>query len=126
MARKREDKAFEIENLLNLATAQQYLGKRELAQTIFQQALEMGRAHGVRDYEDFVLHHRGRCYVEQGKIDEARASFEQALVLREEKGDQRFITSTRKALSALNKPLDEILGTTVSFSRDEPVDAIDE
>ncbi|GHO78822.1 hypothetical protein KSD_65930 [Ktedonobacter sp. SOSP1-85] len=126
LARKRGDKPFEIENLLNLATTQQYLGKRELAQALFQQALDIGRTHGVRDYEDFVLHHRGRCYVEQGKIDEARASFEQALVLREEKGDQRFIASTRNALAALNKPLNEILGTTVSFSRDEPVDTTDE
>lgn len=105
LARKRGDQPLEIENLLNLATAQQYLGKRELAQVLFQQALEKGRAYRVRDYEDFVLHHRGRCYVEQGKINEARVCFEQALTLREEKGDQRFIASTRKALAALNEIL---------------------
>nr|BBH87380.1 hypothetical protein KTC_21310 [Thermosporothrix sp. COM3] len=103
MAREQSEKASEIENLLNLATAQQYLGKRELAQRLFQEAFEKGRTYGVREFEDFVLHHRGRCYVEQGKLDEAQACFEQALKLREAKEDQRFLTSTRNALAAVNE-----------------------
>jgi tetratricopeptide (TPR) repeat protein len=116
LARKHRNKELEVGNLLNLATARQYLGDRELAQTLFEEALEKGRAYGISEYEDFVLHHRGRCFVEQGKIEEARRSFEQALILREEKGDPRFIASTRRALNALDKPLQEILGTSVKFS----------
>lgn len=122
LARRRRDKQREIGNLLHLATARQYLDQRDLAQTLFQRALDKGRAYGVKEYEHFVWHHRGRCYVEQGKIEEARVCFEQALVLREETGDQRFIDSTRKALDALDKPLGEILGTSISFSLEKPGD----
>ncbi|HLZ57173.1 MAG TPA: tetratricopeptide repeat protein [Ktedonosporobacter sp.] len=49
------------------------------------------------------MHHRGRCYVEQGNLEEVRACFEQALILRESKGEQRFIDSTRRALDAVEK-----------------------
>jgi tetratricopeptide (TPR) repeat protein len=123
LARKRGDKEYEVGNLLNLATAQQYLDQRDLAQTLFQQALDLSRAYGTHDYDDFIWHHRGRCYVEQGKIEEARACFEHALALREAKGEQRFIDSTRTALAALDQPLDTILGTSISFSLETPEDA---
>ncbi len=122
LARRRADKPLEIENLLNLATAQQYLDRRDLAQTLFQEALEQGQASEVQEYEHFVWHHRGRCYVEQVKIAEARASFEQALALREALGEQRFIDSTRRALAALdNQPADEAgASQTCTVSSQEP------
>lgn len=101
LARHFSEQRFEVANLLSLATAQQYLGKRDLAQTLFQEALAKARAYAQFQYEDFILHHQGRCFVEQGKIAEARACFEQALVLRKNKGDQRGIDSTQCAIDAL-------------------------
>lgn len=47
----------------------------------------------------FLLHHRGRCYTEQGQTAQARDCFSQALAIREQLGDERFITSTRNALT---------------------------
>jgi len=104
LARKLNDKRLEVANLLSLATAQQYLGQRDLAQDLFQEALEKARVYEQLQFEDFILHHRGRCFVEQGKIEEARTCFEQALILRKRKGDQRGIASTRRALDVLHSP----------------------
>jgi len=41
------------------------------------------------------LHH----LIEQGKLSEALARFEQALALRQLKGDQLFINSTQRAIT---------------------------
>lgn len=101
LARQLGEKRVEITTLLNLATAQQYLGQRDLAQNLFQEALDQVRASEQRQEEDFILQHRGRCFVEQGKLEEARACFEQALILRKRKGDQRGIDSTQRALDAI-------------------------
>jgi len=101
LARRLGEKRLAITTLLNLATAQQYLGQRDLAQRLFQEALDQARASKHRQEEDFILHHRGRCFVEQGKLEEARACFEQALLLRKSKGDQRGIASTQRALEEL-------------------------
>jgi tetratricopeptide (TPR) repeat protein len=101
LAKRLGEKGIEITTLLNLATAQQYLGQRDLAQHLFQEALDQARASEQRQEEDFILHHRGRCFVEQGKLEEAQACFEQALILRKRKGDQRGIASTQRALDAL-------------------------
>lgn len=104
LARQFGEQRLEVSNLLNLATARQYLGQRDLAQDLFQEALDKASAYAQVEYEDFILHHRGRCFVEQGKIEEARACFEQALALRRKKGDQRGIDSTQRALDALRTP----------------------
>ena len=98
LARRLGEQRFEVTTLLNLATAQQYLGQRDLAQQLFQGALDQARVYEQCQEEDFILHHRGRCFVEQGKLEEARICFEQALALRKSKGDQRGIASTQHAL----------------------------
>lgn len=49
----------------------------------------------------FLLHHWGRCYAEQDQTAQARDCFSQALAIREQLGDERFITSTRNALTQL-------------------------
>jgi tetratricopeptide (TPR) repeat protein len=105
MARQRGDKRFEVANLLGLGTAVHYLGNREKAQELFQEALDKVYAYDEPYYEDFVLQHRGRCYVEQGKLTEAISCFERALVLREKKGDPRGIESSQRALDAVRAML---------------------
>ena len=52
----------------------------------------------IRDPEHFLLHHQGRCYVEQGRIAAARAAFEAVLAIRKTLEDQRFIDFSQAAL----------------------------
>jgi tetratricopeptide (TPR) repeat protein len=87
--------------LLGLATARQYLGQGELAQTIFAEALEITQTNNLRDIEHFVLHHRGRCYAEQNELDNARRCFKRALEIRLALGEPRA-ERTREALVALD------------------------
>jgi len=100
MARQRGDRRLEVANLFGLATALQYLGNREKAQLLFQEALDKVYAYDEPYYEDFVLQHRGRCYVEQGKLTEAISCFERALALRERKNDPRGMETSQRALEA--------------------------
>lgn len=98
LSRKLGDHAIEIETLLHLGTARQYLGEREMAMALFAEGLAKAQEYGLDDQVHFLLHHRGRCEVEMGHIAEARASFEQALALREAIGQPRFIESSRAAI----------------------------
>jgi hypothetical protein len=102
LARRLGDKVREVEALLSLATARQYLAERDAAQMLFQEALDLARAGKVTQFEHFILHHRGRCHVEQGEIAAARLCFVEALALRRALGEQRFIASTERALAALD------------------------
>jgi tetratricopeptide (TPR) repeat protein len=86
--------------LLYLATARQYLGQRAEAHTMFAEALGIATAHGMRDLESYVWHHRGRCFAEDRSIPAARDCFERALRLRLELGDPRAERS-REALVLL-------------------------
>jgi len=94
------DKKGEAGILLNLATARQYLGQRDEAQVLFQQAFELARDEKLMELEAFIQHHRGRCYVEQGKGGEARLCFERALHIRKQIGSDRAANS-QKALEGL-------------------------
>ena len=90
-----------IEAHLHLGTAQQYRGMREAAQESFQQGLDLCESTHSEEQVHFLLHHRGRCLVEQGHIAEARDCFEQALARRRELGDARLIASSAAALADL-------------------------
>jgi tetratricopeptide (TPR) repeat protein len=95
LARRRRNRKAEIEAMLGLGTARQYLGERRLAQQLFGEALMLCAETGIREQEHFLLHHRARCYVEQGEIAKAREAFRKAL------GNRRFIESTQAALDAI-------------------------
>lgn len=99
-ARQLDDAAAVAWILHHLATAEQYCGNRDLAQAHFGDALRLTRMHGLRQIEHFVLHHRGRCHAEEGRIEDARRCFEQALAIREELREPRA-ERTREALAAL-------------------------
>lgn len=102
LARRFGDKLEEIRVLLNLATARQYLGEHDLAQRHFRLALQRCRAIEGNVGEDQILHHQGRCFVEQGDLNAARECFVQALALREARGATEQVESTRRALVALD------------------------
>ena len=101
LAREITDPEAEVEALLHLATAQQYLGQRALAQELFQRGLDISARAAISTHTHFLLHHRGRCYAEQDLPGPARDCFRQALALREDLGEPRFIASTRTALAGL-------------------------
>ena len=101
LSRQLGDQAKEVEVLTNPATAFQYLGQREEAQALFAEALAKAPGCAAWEQQDFILHHRGRCFVEQGAINEARDCFEQALIVRVSKNNPYYIASTRRALAAL-------------------------
>jgi tetratricopeptide (TPR) repeat protein len=103
LSRRLGDRRTEIEALLHLGTARQYLGEREAAMMLFAEALANARDHDLDEQVHFLLHHRGRCEVEMGRIADARASFEQALALREAIGHSRFIESSRAALREIER-----------------------
>lgn len=103
LSRKRGDRAAEIDGLLGLATARQYLGARDEAVRLFEEGLALCDATGIRAQEHFLLHHLGRCLAEMGRIQEARTAFARALVIREELGLPRFVDSTRAALADVAK-----------------------
>jgi len=93
----------EMEALLHLATAYQYRGHRDRAQEFFREGLKRCADWGTGDLDDLFYHHQGRCFVEQGRLDDARRAFENALRLREKTGDARRIASTSAALAELGR-----------------------
>ena len=92
--------------LLNLATANQYLDRRQEANAQFNEALEIAQSSGLQELEHFVLHHWGRSLVEEGETDRARILFTRALELRQKLNDPRQ-ASTRNALEAIGAPHNE-------------------
>lgn len=74
------------------------------AQALFQAGLDRSAEYGIGRQVHFLLHHRGRCYAEQDRIQDARDSLEQALTLRRQIGDPRFIASSQNALTDLTQP----------------------
>ena len=102
-ARVRDDRGAEIAWLLGLGTAVQYLGERERTVALFEDGLALCEATGIREQEHLLWHHLGRCWVEMGRIGEAKAAFEKALMIRETMPETRFAESSRAALSDLAK-----------------------
>jgi tetratricopeptide (TPR) repeat protein len=98
LSRKLADRAREIEILLHLGTARQYLGERVEALALFQEGLQKAETSSIPDQVHFLLHHKGRCEVEMNRMADARLSFGQALRLREKIGSPRLVDSTRAAL----------------------------
>lgn len=87
--------------LLNLATANQYLHKREEAAKQFPAALEIARSVRSQELEHYTLHHWGRFLAESGDIAQARRCFAAALEIRIRLNDPRQ-ASSRRALKALD------------------------
>jgi tetratricopeptide (TPR) repeat protein len=85
-----------------LATAAQYLDRRDEADALYGEALGLCRQHGWRRLEHFVLHHWGRCKAEVHDFDAAERLLREALAIRIELGERRAET-TRDALAELQR-----------------------
>ncbi len=86
--------------LLMLATAEQYLGRPDAADTGFAEAIAIARRVGDEELEHYALHHHGRHLVDQGDLDRAREAFAHSLAIRTRHGDPRA-AQTETALAAL-------------------------
>jgi len=84
------------------ATALQYSGRRDQAEALFIQAIDLAGQNGWRRLEALASHHWGRSLAEQGRLAEARACFSSALVIREERKDEPGQASSRRALLELS------------------------
>ena len=82
------------------ATALQYCGRRNEAETYFSKSIERASARGWRRLEALALHHFGRSLVEQSRFAEAESRISEALAIRIELNDPRQ-QSSRQALVAL-------------------------
>ena len=88
--------------LLAAATAAQYVGQRDLANTWFAEALQVVQARQWPHIEHYVLHHWGRSRAEEGLFDDAEAHFRAALMIRARLSDPRQ-ASTQRALALLSE-----------------------
>ncbi|MDN4492840.1 tetratricopeptide repeat protein [Ureibacillus aquaedulcis] len=92
----------EILSLIRLGEAIKYNNDPEKALVFFEEALELCR-DGDSYYLDFALQHKGKCLLELSKNIEAKECFNEALKLRELKGERELIDSTLLALDFLGK-----------------------
>ncbi|GAB0170013.1 tetratricopeptide repeat protein [Lysinibacillus sp. CTST325] len=89
----------EIVSLIRLGEAIKYNGNPMKALGIFNEVLVKCKANNNLLYMDFVIQHKGKCLLEIGEIAEAEKCFNEALKLREIKGDVSLIESTQQALN---------------------------
>ena len=84
---------------LRLGQVYQWQGRYPEADRLFADEIARCRADArVADYLDFALQHAGKCQFDQGRYEAAIACFREALALREQKGMEESIESTRYAL----------------------------
>ena len=88
----------EIVSLIRLGEALKYDNKHQEALDMFDQALVKSRDIAVDSYIDFIDQHKGKCFLEMRKVDEALKCLEKALEIRELKGDKALIHSTQQAI----------------------------
>ena len=82
------------------ATALQYCGRRNEAETYFSKSIELAKARGWRRLEALALHHLGRSLAEQSRFAEAESRISEALAIRMELNEPRQ-ESSRQALVEL-------------------------
>ncbi|MFJ4777413.1 tetratricopeptide repeat protein [Streptomyces sp. NPDC088762] len=86
-----------IATQLNLGDAYRYAGEASTADTLYRSALDTARAQQP-DLLDFALQHFAKHLMEQGHLVPARAHLQEALHLRQAKGDAELIESTQAAV----------------------------
>lgn len=88
-----------LANSLRLAHVYQWQRRFVEADSIFTSSIALCRnSPELHDYLDFALQHYGKSLFDQGRFYEAESMFKEALILREAKGDDALISSTRFAL----------------------------
>lgn len=93
----------EIITLIRLGEALKYDSNHKEALNHFNKALEMCKTNEIEEYLDFVLQHKGKCFMELAMLNEAEECFVKALELRESKGELSLIDSTLQAIGLVKE-----------------------
>lgn len=81
-----------------MGEAYKYYGQHEPALECFEKALTMSHTKELHMYKDFALQHMGKCLLELGEYENAMDRFEEALELRQKKGNEDLILATETAI----------------------------
>jgi tetratricopeptide (TPR) repeat protein len=106
-AKKAQETSKEIVSLIRLGEALKYNNNHNDALNMFNLALEKCQSSNTKNYIDFVHQHKGKCLMELLRLDEAERCFLEALRIRQQRGDEKLISSTQKAIELLKKFLSE-------------------
>lgn len=89
--------------MIRLGEAFKYNNDHEKALKKFTEALKVIIENALDLYKDFALQHKGKCFIEMNRWDEAEQCFLKALTMRQAKGIPSLIESTQQALAFVDK-----------------------
>jgi tetratricopeptide (TPR) repeat protein len=88
--------------MIRLAHVYQWQQNYTLSEALFEEVITACQEDlDLTSYLDFAYQHLGKCKLAQNQDREARHYFEQALVLRLDKGDRSLIDSTQLAIAVV-------------------------
>lgn len=97
---------WRVQQAIRLADVKRRQGHMEQALTDLEKLLkETSLVEELNKYEDVVIQHTGKTYFTMGEYAQALKSFEAALKIRLQKGDEELIASTRTAIAACRKQI---------------------
>jgi tetratricopeptide (TPR) repeat protein len=99
LAQATGDPSQSIGEMIRLAELERCRDDFTRSETMLRVALAVIRKGGGERFEDFALQHLGKTLTDAGRTDEAITVLEQALYLRQAKGDPSLIASTEEALT---------------------------
>lgn len=100
------DQRLKIVNMIRLATVYQWQQDYSTSEALFAMAIAQCQANpDLANYLDFAYQHFGKSKFDQQQYDEAKRYFQQALELRQQKGDRELIASTQHAIVTVERRL---------------------
>jgi tetratricopeptide (TPR) repeat protein len=103
---RQEARRQEVVYSIRLAHVYHWQAEWEKARVLFDDLLTRTAAAEFLDLRDFVLQHRGKMFFDQQSYAEALRDFEDALVLRNKKGDAELIASTMQVQAATRRRME--------------------
>ncbi|WP_349408509.1 tetratricopeptide repeat protein [Pseudalkalibacillus sp. SCS-8] len=98
VAIEKKDEKKEVVSYIRLGEALKYDNQHEMALHYFNRAFTYCEKSDLKVFKDFALQHKGKCLLEQGKLDEALSCFHEALEIRKAKNEPSLIDSTEQAI----------------------------
>lgn len=100
LSRRLGDASSEVATMIRLAEVHRFADRCERAERLLRGVLRQSASEPASRYRDFALQHLGKTLLDAGRPDEAISCFEEALRLRQRKGDPALVDSTEAALRA--------------------------
>jgi tetratricopeptide (TPR) repeat protein len=98
------DRRLKTANMIRLAHVYQWQQDYVLSEALFEQVITACQEDlDLASYLDFAYQHLGKCKFAQNQYQEARYYFEQALVIRSDKGDRSLIDSTQLEIASVSQ-----------------------